>query len=498
MKSGVVVGILGHEVVVEVHCSHGLPGMRLVGLAGAAVREAGERVRSALVNSGFTLPPRKIVVNLAPADLPKTAPHFDLPIAIGVALSLGLEQRLDRFRNYWMIGEVSLTGAVSPVCGALPLALAAAEAGAAGIITPKANADEAMAAGLPVIPVGDINEALLFLSGKRPIASPLAEAPRSSSRTLLDFSDIRGQAPARRAIEVAAAGRHNLLMTGPPGSGKSMMAKRLPSILPEMSRTEALEVTRVHSVRGRTRAGGGLVTERPFRAPHHTISAAGLVGGGHPLAPGELSLGHRGVLFLDEMAQFGPRLLQTLRQPLESKEVTIARAGLSLTFPADFMLIGTRNPCPFGYHGDDLKDCTCSPGKLEAYHSRLSGPLLDRIDIHVRVARLRRDEMLNERPAEPSNLMLARVVRARNQQFARLDSLMRTNADMNPTEVREYCQLESETKAWLGRAIEGFSLTARGCDRLLKVARTVADLAGADMVAIEHLAEAAQYRAVVS
>lgn len=494
VKSGVVAGVLGDEVVIEVHASKGLPGIRLVGLPDLAVREAVERVRAAIINSGFSLPPRKLVVSLAPAGLPKAGAHFDLAIAVGICLAVGAIERRAEFGDFWLMGELSLTGEVNPVQGVLPLAVTAAESGARGIIAPSANSEEAAAAGLPVFPVDSLGEALAFLSGERRIGAAQESTPAYGIEKYPDFSDVKGQLQAKRAMEIAAAGRHNILFVGPPGSGKSMLAKRLPSIMPPMNREEALEVTRVHSVRGRTKEGGGLVWERPFRAPHHTVSAGGLVGGGRPLLPGELSLSHRGVLFLDEMAEFGPRLLQVLRQPLETGTVSIARAGGSVSFPADFMLVGAMNPCPCGYSGDNKQVCTCSPAKLGSYQSRISGPLMDRIDFHVGVGRLNRHEILEKSAGESSEVIAKRVALATDRQRDRFAEPLRTNAGMTGAELRRYCRLGRSEEAWLSRVIDSFSLTVRGCDRLLKVARTIADLAQSDDLNIDHLAEAAQYR----
>lgn len=494
VKSGVVAGVLGDEVVIEVHASKGLPGIRLVGLPDAAVREASERVRSAIINSGFTLPPRKLVVNLAPAGLPKAGAHFDLPIAVGISLVLGVANRREEFKDLWLIGELSLAGEVCPVKGALPLAMKAAESGARGIIVPGANGDEAAAAGLPVFPVDTLTEALAVLSGERRIAKAQRGATKVYKGSYPDISDVKGQLQAKRAMEIAAAGRHNVLFVGPPGSGKSMLAKRLPSILPPMSRSEALEVTRVHSVLGRTREGGGLVYERPFRSPHHTVSVGGMVGGGRPVMPGEVSLSHRGVLFLDEMAEFGPRLLQVLRQPLESRTVSLARACGRVTFPADFMLVGAMNPCHCGYDGDPKHECSCSPARLSAYRSRISGPLLDRIDLHVSVGRLRSDEILRKGAGEPSAAVAKRVILARDRQRERFTDELRTNVDIAADELDRFCRIGRPEKVWLTKVINNFNLTARGCDRLLKVARTIADLAQSEHLDIAHLAEAAQYR----
>lgn len=494
VRSGVVVGMEVHEVKIEVDSTLGLPGMRIVGLPDAAVREAGERVRAAITNSGFKIPPRKITINLAPADLRKAGPSYDLPIAVGAALALGLSERDPRFRDYWMAGELSLTGDVCGITGALPLALAAAEAGAPGIIVPENNAAEASYAGLPVIPARSFSEVCGLLSGECVIDPIEAEVSPPERAEYPDFADVKGQHQARRALEVAAAGGHHVLMVGPPGSGKSMLARCLPSILPPMSRSEAVDVTRVNSIRGTTRGGGGLIWERPFRSPHHTISAAGLVGGGRPPSPGEISLSHRGVLFLDELAEFGPRVLQALRQPMESHTVTVSRAAGSFMFPADFILAAAMNPCPCGYWGDAGRECECPDGKMRAYRSRLSGPLLDRIDLHVEVGRLNTNEIMSAKPGESSADILSRVCAARGRQNERFDDGVKTNAGMTSKEVERFCVLAGETVSWFAGAIDKLALSARACDKVLKVARTIADLSQARQISTAHLAEAVQYR----
>jgi magnesium chelatase family protein len=490
----VIVGLRGREVTIEVDSSLGLPGIRIVGLPDAAVREAAERVRAAIVNSGYDIPPRKLTVNLAPADVRKAGPVYDLPIAVGIIMALGLAERGAPYKGYWLIGELSLTGEVRPISGALPLALAAAEVGAPGILVPRQNAVEAAGAGVNVIPINNLFEALELIAGKRRIDPEPGRVPAEREAIGPDFADIKGQPQARRALEIAAAGRHNLLMVGPPGSGKSMLARRLISILPPMSLPEAIEVTKVHSICGYTREGGGLVWERPFRAPHHTISASGLAGGGHPIGPGEISLSHRGVLFLDELPEFGPRILQVLRQPLEANEVTVVRASGSLTFPADFMFVAAMNSCPCGYLGDTRRDCECGESRIRSYRSRLSGPLLDRLDMHIEVPRLTHKEIMSPGASESSASIRQRVLAARTVQRNRFNDPLAVNSRLSPKDVGRYCALSGVTRTWFAQAIDKLALSARASDRILRMARTIADLAEEEEIGMAHLAEAVQYR----
>jgi magnesium chelatase family protein len=497
-----VIGLDGELVEVEVDIARGEPKMFLVGLPDAAVQESKERVRSAIKNSGLTWPfNQRIIVNLAPADLRKEGPAYDLPIAIGMLLATG--QVVADIADAAFIGELALTGDVRPVRGTLPMVALAKDRGLKRIFVPTANAGEAaLVEGVNVHPVETLKELAAHLLGARPIP-PMRTPPPSApppGPQVTDFSEIMGQEHVKRALEVAAAGGHNLVMRGPPGSGKTLLARALPSILPPMTPDEAMEVTRIYSVAGLLASGAGLVTTRPFRAPHHTISNAGLVGGGSTPRPGEITLANRGILFLDELPEFDHRVLEVLRQPLEDRIVTISRAKHSVTFPANFALVGALNPCPCGYYNDPSRDCVCPPQVVSRYQRRISGPLLDRIDLFVDVPRVEYEKLASGVRAEPSVAVAERVARAREVQHARFAASgagpSRLNAEMNPQQVREHVQeiLDSSASDLLRLAVKQLDLSARAFHRLLKLARTIADLDRHDRVGQAHVAEAIQYR----
>ncbi len=498
--SAALVGIEAVRVGVEVDvAAGGLPGVALVGLPDTAVQESRERVRTALRNAGFSFPLRKIVVNLTPADLRKEGPSFDLPIAIGVLAASQQIQR-DWWADYLFLGEVSLDGSLRAVSGVLPIAAAAREGGAKGLVVPAANAREAaVVEGLTVYGCQTLQEVAALLENRsqaEPVKVDIAREFARPSQGSLDLQDVKGQSLARRALEIAAAGGHNLLFVGPPGSGKTMLARRLPGILPPLSFNEALEASQVHSVAGLLRDRGSLVTERPFRSPHHSASGPSLVGGGTFPKPGEISLAHRGVLFLDELTEFKRDVLDFLRQPLEDGKVTVSRTRQTVEFPAKFTLVASTNPCPCGYFGDPIQSCTCVPWQREKYWGRLSGPLMDRIDLQVSVNRLKPEEMTDRATGEASAAVRDRVVAARQQavqRFARAPGLS-CNADMDSQRLREFCPLDDTGRQLLERAIRKLGLSARAMDRVLKVSRTIADLAGATAIAPNHLAEAIQYR----
>jgi magnesium chelatase family protein len=493
-----VIGLDGVIVEVEVDHTQGMPGMTVVGLPDAAVQESRERVQAAVRNAGVPYPRKRLVVNLAPASVRKEGPAYDLPIALGVLIYTGMLPS-GAAEDMLVVGELSLDGTVRHTRGVLPMAATARASGFKRVVVPAADAAEAaLIPDIEVIPVGSLAQLYNHLTGRQPIA------PQSKPETVYrppipstDFCEIKGQEHVKRALEVAAAGGHNVLMIGPPGAGKTLLARALPGVLPEMSIDEALDVTRVYSVADQLPPETPLLRARPFRSPHHTISHAGLVGGGNWPHPGEISLAHRGVLFLDELPEFGMRVLEVLRQPLEDKVVTISRAQGSLTFPANFQLVAAMNPCPCGYYNDPLKPCTCSSQVVTKYQKRISGPLLDRIDIHVDVPRVEYEKLSEARTGEPSASVRERVETARHRQRIRFDGgagHLSCNADMRPAEVRKHCELDEASQALMKSAMNQLQLSARAYHRVLKLARTVADLAGSEAISPTHLAEALQYR----
>ncbi len=498
--SASLVGIDAVKVGVEVDVSGGLPGIVVVGLPDTAVQESKERVKAALKNSGYAFPMRRIVVNLTPADLRKEGPSFDLPVSIGI-LAASEQIAADLLGDFLFLGEVSLDGSLRPVAGVLPIAAAAKNLGLAGMVVPTANVREAAVIdGLEVYGCDSIAEVADLLNDCDRYTpyqiDPKAELDRTQFKGL-DLKDVKGQNHARRALEIAATGAHNLIFVGPPGSGKTMLARRLPSILPPLAIEEALEVTQIYSVAGLLKDRGQLIAERPFRSPHHSASGPSLVGGGSYPKPGEISLSHKGILFLDELTEFKRDVLEFLRQPLEDGCVSISRARQSVRFPAQFTLVASTNPCPCGYYGDPIQQCTCSPNQRERYWAKLSGPLMDRIDLQVAVNRLKPEEITRQPTGEPSEPVRERVQMGRDRaRFRFREAHISSNAEMQSRDIRQWCILDDVSRNLLESAIRKLGLSARATDRILKVARTIADLAGDEAIKSPHVAEAIQYRTI--
>jgi len=500
--SSATLGVNAYTVEVEADIQQQLPSFTTVGLPDGAVRESKERVTSAIKNSDFVFPSKKITINLAPADIKKEGSAFDLPIAVGILAATGQILR-DRCDEFVFLGELSLDGAVRPIPGVLPMAMHFGNnSSLKGMIVSRENAKEAaIASTLPVYPVTTLQETVHFLEDEntlKPFAIDKSAIFKKAHHYQVDFADVKGQESAKRALEIAAAGGHNIIMIGPPGSGKTMLARRMPTVLPDITLEEALETTKIHSVAGQLKTDSALIATRPFRAPHHSVSYAGLIGGGTIPKPGEVSLSHNGVLFLDELPEFKKDILEMLRQPMEDNRVTISRATMTLSYPAGFMLIAAMNPCPCGYHGDSSHECTCSTSEIQRYMSRISGPLMDRIDIHISVPSVKFKDLSSESSGEKSPLIADRVNQARNFQLVRFKNEKKIfcNANMESRDIRKYCTIDDKSQSLLSLAINKQGLSARAYDRILKVSRTIADLAAEEKIDMAHVAEAVHYRSL--